>query len=121
MSGTSSAKSAEGKRRQRARNKAAGVVSRSGSSGILERIKGVELMSFEEAEAYGVEHVADVMASVVATQLGVDGSATVTLVVPSEWVGAAVDLHRASRATPAMVYLRAYAVGPIDQQRVGEV
>lgn len=108
---TSSTSSAEGKRRQRARNKAAGEGTRAGSSGVLERIRATDLLSFEQAAELGAEHIGDLMFAVQHLQITNDGSGILTVAVPPAWVHRAVDLHQRTRV--AMCFARAYGLAPI--------
>lgn len=103
--------SAAGKRRQRARNKAAGGESRSGSSGVLERIRETDLLSFEQAQEMGAEHLGDLMFAVQHLQITVDGSGILTVAVPPAWVHRAVDLHQRSRV--GLCFVRAFGMAPI--------
>jgi hypothetical protein len=101
-------RSAQGKAAQRKRNKAAGSVSRSGSSGVLAEIRATPRVSYDEALGLGLEYLNDVIVSVQQVQLTADGGALVTMVVPPEWVQEAVDLHRASRS--GLVFMRAHVL-----------
>lgn len=109
----SNSDSAEGKRRQRERNKAAAEAAgvkptRSGSSGVLARLRAVQLLTFEEAQAMGVEHLTDVVGKVQQTQLLADGSVQMNVVVPPEWAQAAVDMHRGTRS--GACFMRVYVM-----------
>lgn len=113
----SSVKSAEGKAAQRARNKAAGSTSRSGSSGTAIAMSSLPKRLWDEVEGE-VTHLADIAGKISHSQVGSSGFLISTLSTPLEYAHDLLDVHLKSRA--GMVYVRIYYVslddylGPLD-------
>lgn len=107
--------SAEGKRAQRARNKAAGT--RSGSSGAATKVQDYPVVAWEEIEDE-VRHLVDIAGKITHSQVGAAGQMVATLSVPLEFAHALLDTHMQAR--DGLVYMRLYYVsiedylGPMD-------
>lgn len=113
----SSVKSAEGKAAQRARNKEAGSVSRSGSSGAAQSIAKAPKRLWEEVEDE-VRHLCDIAGKISHSQVGSSGYLISTLSTPLEYAHDLLDAHL--KARDGLVYIRVYYVsmedylGPLD-------
>lgn len=103
----STVKSAEGKKAQRARNKAAGQGSRSGSSGAALAIAHMPKRVWEEVE-HEVEHVCDIAGKISHSQIGASGFLVSTLNSPLEFAHDLLDAH--IKARDGLCYIRIYHV-----------
>lgn len=100
-------RSAEGKKEQRARNKAAGVGSRSGSSGQALLVKDLPKFAWEDVEDE-VTHVCDIAAKISHSQVGASGFLVSTLNSPLEYAHDLLDAH--IKARDGLCYIRIYHV-----------
>lgn len=107
----SSVKSASGKAAQRARNKANGSVTGSGSSGAALRIAKAPKRMWEEIED-DVTHLTDVAGKISHSQVGSSGYLISTLSVPLEYAHDLLDVHL--KARDGLVYIRVYYVSLED-------
>ena len=113
----SSVASASGKAAQRKRNKAAGAVTNSGSSGAALSIAKLPKRSWEEL-AGEATHLTDIAGKISHSQVGSSGYLISTLSTPLEFAHDLLDVHL--KARDGMVYIRIYYVsledylGPMD-------
>lgn len=98
---------AAGKKAQRARNKAAGGGSRSGSSGAALAIAHMPKRLWEEVEDE-VEHVCDIAGKISHSQIGASGFLVSTLNSPLEYAHDLLDAH--IKARDGLCYIRIYHV-----------
>jgi hypothetical protein len=101
---------AAGKKAQRARNKASGGGSRSGSSGAALSVSGMPKRTWEEVEDE-VVHVCDIAAKISHSQVGASGFLVSTLNSPLEYAHDLLDAH--IKARDGLCYIRIYHV-PIE-------
>jgi hypothetical protein len=101
------ATSAQGKKDQRARNKAAGIGSRSGSSGQALLVKDLPKFAWEDVEDE-VTHVCDIAAKISHSQVGASGFLVSTLNSPLEYAHDLLDAH--IKARDGLCYIRIYHV-----------
>jgi hypothetical protein len=110
--------SAEGKARQRARNKEAGNSSRSGSSGLSTTLLDMEKKSWDEVSELA-EHVADIAGLMYSGQLSAAGTLTLQIGTPLEYLHETADVAIAGRQ--GALFFRVYVVTPDALARkVGE-
>lgn len=113
----SSVKSAEGKAAQRKRNREAGNISPSGSSGAAQSIAKAPKRLWEEVE-HEVKHLCDIAGKISHSQVGSSGYLISTMSTPLEYAHDLLDVHL--KARDGLVYMRIYYVsledylGPID-------
>lgn len=108
----SSTDTAKGKAAQRARNKEAGTVTRSGSSGKAKGIAKYPKRSWEELTAGdAVQHVCDIAGKISHSQIGGNGYLVSTLNSPMEFAHDLLDAHM--KCQDGMVYIRVYHV-PVE-------
>ena len=105
--------SAEGKRRQRARNSGG---TRSGSSGAATKVQDYPAVAWEDIEDE-VAHLTDVAGKITHSQVGAAGQMVATLSVPLEYAHALLDTHM--KARDGLVYIRLYYVSLEDY--LGEI
>lgn len=106
-SSRSTVSQAAGKKAQRARNKAAGGGSRSGSSGAALAIAHMPKRLWEEVENE-VEHVCDIAGKISHSQIGASGFLVSTLNSPLEFAHDLLDAH--IKARDGLCYIRIYHV-----------
>jgi hypothetical protein len=108
----SSTDTAIGKAEQRARNKAAGSVTGSGSSGKAKGIAKFPKRTWEELvgedQADLIEHVTDIAGKISHSQIGGNGYLVSTLNSPMEYAHDLLDAHM--KCQDGMVYIRVYHV-----------
>lgn len=98
---------AAGKKAQRARNKAAGTGSRSGSSGAALAVSNMPRRTWAEVEDE-VVHVCDIAAKISHSQVGASGFLVSTLNSPLEYAHDLLDAH--IKARDGLCYIRIYHV-----------
>ena len=103
----SSSATAAGKKAQRARNKAAGVGSKSGSSGAALAVAHMPRRTWEEVEDE-VVHVCDIAGKISHSQIGASGFLVSTLNSPLEYAHDLLDAH--IKARDGLCYIRIYHV-----------
>lgn len=108
---TSSIATAEGKADQRARNKAAGSVTRSGSSGNALKIAEAPKKLWDEVKDE-VVHLTDIAGKISHSQVGASGYLVATISTPLEFAHDLLDVHL--KAREGLVYMRLYYVSLED-------
>lgn len=103
--------SAEGKADQRARNKAAGSVTRAGSSGNALKIAEAPKRLWDEVKDE-VVHLTDIAGRISHSQVGASGYLVATISTPLEFAHDLLDVHL--KAREGLVYMRLYYVSLED-------
>lgn len=98
-------KSAAGKATQRARNKANGVGSHSGSSGTAKPITQYPYLDWSEV-VDDVVHVSDIAGRITQSQMGANGLYSVTMYVPKSYAHSVLDAALAQES--GLMYIRLY-------------
>lgn len=98
-----SAKSADGKARQRARNKAAGGGSRAGSSGVHERLRDAPSTAWDEAVASGATHLCDLLLKVSSYQRLQNNGIQINAAAPPDSRDQVEAMHQVSQFGYLMV------------------
>lgn len=96
---------------QRARNKAAGSVTRSGSSGVGLRTKKWPHLDWKEVQD-DVEWVTDIAGVISHTQVGAAGQVTMLVSVPLAYAHAVIEAHAAGQG--GSLFIRVYNV-PVEK------